>query len=194
VIVATTLEQAITAQVTAALVERMRDREASGGPRLDAMDPRILAAKLIADALETHAATCIGTGNPMPTAAEEDELTRAVLNRLFAAAGLRPMLDNPSVMEVNAQGCDDVWVRYRDGQVDRGPVLASSDAEFVELIRTLARDGLTERRFDAGCPRLSLQLPNGTACSPPWRSAHARCSASAATDGGGRQGIRGTPR
>lgn len=159
--VATSLEQAITAQVTTVLVEQLRAREASSRPRLDLLDQRILASKLIADALEAHAAACIGSGDPMLTAAEEDELTRSVLNRLFAAAGLQPMLDNRAVMEVNAQGCDDVWIRYRDGQVDRGPALASSDAELVELIRTLARDGLSERRFDAGCPRLSLQLPNG---------------------------------
>src|SRR5437867_3256446 len=94
----------------------------------------------------------------MLTAAEEDELTRAVLNRLFAAAGLQPMLDNRAVMEVNAQSCDDVWIRYRDDQVDRGPALASSDAELVELIRTLARGLHDDLRHALGSQPLRHRL------------------------------------
>lgn len=155
------LERRLTAEVTAALVEAMRAHEAAGRGRMDVMDQRVLAASLIDDALEAHAATCIDTGQPVLCTDEEHELSRAILDHLFAAAGLQPLLEDPTVMEVNAQGCDDVWVRRTDGTLERGPALAESDAAFVELIRTLARDGLSERRFDAGWPRLSLQLPNG---------------------------------
>lgn len=155
------LERRLTSQVTAALIERMRAHETAGGGRMEVMDQRVLAAKLISDALEAHAAECIGAGRPVLEQAQEDHLTRAILDHLFAAAGLQPLLENPGVTEVNAQGCDDVWVRYKDGRIEPGPALASTDGELIELIRTLARDGLSERRFDAGCPRLSLQLPNG---------------------------------
>jgi pilus assembly protein CpaF len=155
------LQRHLASQVTAALVERMRVHEAAGRGRMEVADQRVLAVKLINDALEAYAAECIEAGQAVLEAEEEDELSRAVLDHLFAAAGLQPLLEDPTVIEVNASGCDDVWVRYTDGRLERGPALASSDGEFVELIRTLARDGMSERRFDAGCPRLSLQLPNG---------------------------------
>src|SRR5437870_485032 len=155
------LERRLTAEVTAALVEAMRAHEGAGRGRMDLADQRVLAAKLVGDALEGYAAECISGGRPPLEAETERTLARAVLDRLFAAAGLQPLLEDRNVVEVNAHGCDEVWVRHADGALQRGPVLAASDAELIELIRTLARDGLSERRFDAGCPRLSLQLPNG---------------------------------
>lgn len=155
------LERRLTTRVTAALVERMRAHEAGGRGRMEILDQRVLASKLTNDALESYASECIGVGRPVLATEQEDELTRAILDHIFAAAGLQPLLEDRAVMEVNAYGCDDVWVRYTDGRIERGPALASSDADLIELIRTLARDGLSERRFDAGCPRLSLQLPNG---------------------------------
>lgn len=39
--------------------------------------------------------------------------------------------------------------------------IAESDDALVEMVRPLGREGLAERRFDAGCPRVSVQLPNG---------------------------------
>ena len=175
------LERRLTARVTTGLVEAMRAREGKGLGRMDLADQRMLAAKLAGDALEAYAAECIAGGRPPLGAEAEHTLARAVLDRLFAAAGLQPLLEDRDVVEVNACGCDDVWVRYSDGTAQRGPALATSDTELVELIRTLARGGLSERRFDAGWPRLSLQPPTETASSLPWRSARDRSCASAAT-------------
>lgn len=155
------VEQRLSSQVTAALVERMQSYRARGQAPMDLADQRILASKLTCDALESYAAQCISAGSPILGQFEEEEISQAILNQLFAAAGLQPLLENPLISEVNACGFDDVWVRYKDGRVEPGPHLASSDNELIELIRTLGRDGMSERRFDAGCPRLSLQLPNG---------------------------------
>lgn len=154
-------EQMLTSRVTEALVEQMQSFRAGHGQPMELNDQQVLAAKLVSDALEEHAAQCIVHGQPLLDPLHEDQITQTILDHLFAAAGLQPLLENPSVSEVNATGCDDVWVRYKDGSVEKGPKLASSDHELIELIRSLARDGLSERRFDAGCPRLSLQLPNG---------------------------------
>jgi Flp pilus assembly CpaF family ATPase len=50
----------------------------------------------------------------------------------------------------------------RDGTKVRGPAVASSDAELVELVATAARRlGRSERRWDNAQPELHLQLPGG---------------------------------
>src|SRR3546814_11356067 len=49
----------------------------------------------------------------------------------------------------------------RDGTKVRGPAVAASDDDLVELIATAARRlGRSERRWDHAQPELNLQLPN----------------------------------
>ncbi len=155
------VERLLTSRVTETLVARMQSFSRGRGRPMEPGDQKVLASKLVNDALENYAAECISSGRAPLDPLEEDRLSQVILDQLFAAAGLQPLLENPLICEINATGCDDVWIRYHDGTQERGPRLASSDEELVELIRALARDGLSERRFDAGCPRLSLQLPNG---------------------------------
>ena len=86
-----------------------------------------------------------------------------VFAALFAMAGFQPYLDDPSIENINANGADEVFVRYADGTRQQVDPVASSDAELIDLVRTLAaRVGLGERRFDLASPRLSLQLPDGS--------------------------------
>jgi pilus assembly protein CpaF len=55
-----------------------------------------------------------------------------------------------------------VWLNLRDGTKVRGPAVADSDDDLVELIATAARRlGRSERRWDHAQPELNLQLPNG---------------------------------
>src|SRR3546814_17345074 len=50
----------------------------------------------------------------------------------------------------------------RDGTKVRGPAVADSDDDLVDLIATAARRlGRSERRWDHAHPELNLQLPNG---------------------------------
>ncbi|MHB8246071.1 MAG: CpaF family protein [Acidimicrobiales bacterium] len=149
------LERRLVAEVRAGLGTAVEH----GG--LSAMDRRALAGKLIADGLQREAGQRIAAGTGPLTSEEEDRATRFVLDRIFLAGGLQVYLDDPSVMELNAQGCDEVFVRYVDGRTERVDQIADSDEALVELVRTLGREGMAERRFDAGCPRVSVQLPNG---------------------------------
>jgi Flp pilus assembly CpaF family ATPase len=78
-------------------------------------------------------------------------------------AGFQPYLEDSSIENINANGADEVFVRYADGTRERVAPVASSDIELIDLVRTLAaRVGLEERRFDLASPRLSLQLPDGS--------------------------------
>ena len=94
---------------------------------------------------------------------EEDFLARAAFDALFRLNRLQRLLDDPGIENINANGCDVVWVRYADGRREQVAPIASSDAELVEMLRSAAaRVGIGERRFDRGSPRISLQLPDGS--------------------------------
>src|SRR3546814_16794318 len=56
----------------------------------------------------------------------------------------------------------------RDGTKVRGPAVADSDDDLVDLIATAARRlGRSERRWDHAHPELNLQLPNGDRLHAP---------------------------
>jgi pilus assembly protein CpaF len=130
---------------------------------LSEADRVALGRALIAEELEHEATSALRDGRPVLDAESEDEVAAEVFARLFAMAGFQPYLEDPSIENINANGADEVFVRYADGSREQVRPVAASDAELVELVRTLAaRVGLGERRFDLASPRLSLQLPDGS--------------------------------
>ena len=157
------LAGALRAEVLAALSERTRVRQAAGQTPLGQADEQALGRQLIADALERRARQALGAGRPVMEEADEDHLARAVFDALFRLNRLQCLLDNPEIENINANGCDVVWVRYADGRREQVAPIADSDAELEEMLRTAAaRVGIGERRFDRRSPRLSLQLPDGS--------------------------------
>ena len=162
-----TLETAVVerlrARVLAGLSERQRADHGAGRRSLRGADEQALGRKLIADALDAEAADALAAGRPVRSPEEDDALAQAVFDSLFRLDRLQRLLDDSSIENINANGCDEVWVRYADGRRERAEPIASSDDELVELVRNVgARLGLGERRFDLGSPRLSLQLPDGS--------------------------------
>jgi pilus assembly protein CpaF len=150
-------------EVLAGLSERERALAAAGRPPLGAADEQALGRQLIAELLERRATDALREGRPVLSAGEEDELSRAVFDALFRLNRLQRLLDDPAIENINANGADQVWVRYADGRREKVAPIAESDAELEEMLRTAAaRTGIGERRFDRGSPRLSLQLPDGS--------------------------------
>jgi Flp pilus assembly CpaF family ATPase len=126
-------------------------------------DRAVFGRTLIAEALQAEATAALRDGRPLLDPATEDEVAAEVFASLFAMAGFQPYLDDPSIENINANGADEVFVRYADGTREQVGPVAASDTDLVELVRTLAaRVGLGERRFDLASPRLSLQLPDGS--------------------------------
>jgi pilus assembly protein CpaF len=159
----TTVVAGLRAEVLAALSERERDLVSTGRPPLGAADEQALGRQLIAEALERRATEALRHGASVLSGSEEDELSRAVFDALFRLNRLQRLLDDPAIENINANGCDQVWVRYADGRRERVAPIAATDAELEEMLRTAAaRTGIGERRFDRGSPRLSLQLPDGS--------------------------------
>ena len=150
-------------EVLGALTARERELAAAGRPPLGPADEQALGRQLIAEALERRASDALRQGASVLGAPEEDELSRAAFDALFRLNRLQRLLDDPSIENINANGCDQVWVRYADGGREQVAPIASSDDELEEMLRTAAaRTGIGERRFDRGSPRLSLQLPDGS--------------------------------
>jgi Flp pilus assembly CpaF family ATPase len=136
--------------------------EEGGRGRLSASDERALARKLVADELRHLAASAYADGQAPLDEATEAEVTAAVLDRIHGLARLQPLLDDPHIRDIHISGAQRVWLNLRDGTKVRGPAVADSDDDLIELIATAARRiGRSERRWDHAQPELNLQLPNG---------------------------------
>jgi Flp pilus assembly CpaF family ATPase len=134
---------------------------------------RELARRYTAQVLDAHAQRAVRDGRaPMP-AAVEARIGQAVVDRLTGAGGLQALLSDPTVENVDANGCDQVFIRRVDGRIERGEPIAGSDSELLELVRAFASDaalgdddtgpaaGGQERTLDRTNPVLDLRLPDG---------------------------------
>ena len=101
------------------------------------------------------------SGGAVMSVAAEQALARAVFASIFGLGpALQPLLEDPTVENVDAHGFDNVWVEYADGRLEPGPPLASSDGELVELVGRVARDlAQTTREFSTARPLLNVRLP-----------------------------------
>ena len=159
----TGLVTGLRAEVLASLSERERALQADGRRALAVGDEQALGRQLISEALERRARHALTTGTEVMSPEEEDELSRATFDALFRLNRLQRLLDDPDIENINANGCDVVWVRYADGRRERVEPIAESNEELIEMLRTAAaRMGIGERRFDLGSPSLSLPMPDGS--------------------------------
>jgi pilus assembly protein CpaF len=148
------------------LVNQVQSVEASRGVRLSPLDTEMLTTSLVNQAVTAYVRECLDGGHPVPSAEEEEQLARTVIDDLLTpSAKLQPFLHDPRVVSIRANNCRTTWITYTDGTKARGPALAADNAGLIGLIRGLAEqayafDGI-ERRFDAGSPKLDCALPNG---------------------------------
>jgi Flp pilus assembly CpaF family ATPase len=143
----------------------------AGGGRLPVAQRRALAVRYAAEVLDGYARECLAGGRvPLPGPVEA-RISRAVVDHLVGAGGLQALLDDKDVENVDANGCDQVFVRYTDGRIELVPPIAGSDEELVELVRSFAtavafgadaKGGGEERAFDRNNPSLDLRLPDGS--------------------------------
>jgi len=121
-----------------------------------------MGRQFIAAALDDEAASALTGGRRPLDADAERQVGQAVFDALFGLGGFQPLLDDPSVESINANGCDEVFVQYSGGRRERAAPVAASDSELIDLVRAIAaRTGTEERRFDRASPRVSVSLPDG---------------------------------
>jgi len=158
-----TTDTTLVRRITREVADQLSERTTGDQERMSRDDERSYAHVLINDALEREAQARLRRG--LAPAGDDDDLAiaGAVHDRLFGLGRLQPLLDDQRINDIAVNGCDRVFVTYRDGRRERSDPVADSDAELIELIRlAAARIGRTERRFDAAEPELNLQLPDGS--------------------------------
>ncbi|MEU6765666.1 hypothetical protein ABZ916_24500 [Streptomyces sp. NPDC046853] len=159
------LKEQLHRELAQRLSERLHSNQAPtpapGQARWTGAAQRAAAETILAEAAEEHARHQLTRGEQMLAPEAEQQVITAVLEEVCGPDGLEPLLRNPDLETINING-DCVFVRYVDGRRAQLPSVAGSDAELIQLIRSLAaRSGAHERRFDRGSPSVSFQLPSG---------------------------------
>ncbi|GAA1215304.1 ATPase, T2SS/T4P/T4SS family [Kitasatospora nipponensis] len=157
------LSERLRSEVAQQLVADAQYREELGKPPRSATERRAVGERLLSEVMERHTARLLAQGTSALDPAVERRVLRAAHDALFGLGRLQALLDDADVENIDANGCDAVFVRYADGRKEQAAPIAASDGELVELIRTIAaRGGSEERRFDRAVPRLNVQLPDGS--------------------------------
>jgi pilus assembly protein CpaF len=150
-------------EVADELTDRLRADEVADRPRMSPADQRQFGRQLINRRLERYAKEQLEQGLDPLSFEDESALAQAIHDALFGLGALQRLLEDETIENIDANGHADVWVTRSDGSKERGPAIADSDEELIDILRmTAARVGLTERRFDNGSPSLNLQLPDGS--------------------------------
>jgi Flp pilus assembly CpaF family ATPase len=135
----------------------------STGRRLDQDDQGALARKLIDDQLEQLSRDNAASGRAALSETQEEAVAQSVFDRIFQLGRLQPLIEDERIMNISANGCDQVFIELADGTKVETEPIAASDAEMIDLLREIGRRyGLSEREFNPARPQLNLQLPDGS--------------------------------
>jgi Flp pilus assembly CpaF family ATPase len=117
---------------------------------------------LIEDAVRTWTSRQVQHGAPLPAAADLQALAQAVYDQRYDLGPLAAYLRDPQVENLDASGCDSVWITYSTGERVAAPPIAPSDDALAEMIRAWAsRGGQSARDFSAASPLVSVALAGG---------------------------------
>ena len=148
------------------LQELRRTQELAGRLPLTDADERQLGRSLVSRTLAEHRADQVRLGVPLSTEDEDLAVTEAIHNALFGLGRMAPLLADPTLSEVNINGCDRVTLIRDDGTKAVGDPVAGSDEELIAWVRSMATyTQLNSRSFDASNPQLRCRLPDGSRLS-----------------------------
>ena len=153
--------KAVRRAVGERLTEVVAQAELDEGRTIAGENRRMLARKLIGDQLQHHDADLVRQGQTPLADTEREHITRSILDELFALGRVQQYIDDAEISDIVINGCDTVWLTYRNGLKVQGEPVADSDEHLIELVQTAARRGRSEHRWDPASPRLDLQLPSG---------------------------------
>jgi pilus assembly protein CpaF len=161
-----TLVRRLRRQVAERLSDELVALRARRQADIGAADQRMLARALIDDALTAWVTDRVHDGEPAPEPAVEETTAAAVFAALFGLGRLQQWVDDEAIENIDVNGCDEVWLSYADGHTVRGPAVADTDEDLVEMIQSFAAYlGQSTREFSSARPLLNLRLPNGARLS-----------------------------
>lgn len=130
--------------------------------------------KTVMDLVSDHAREADAAGQGGLGADDQERLVKAIFDSLFRLGRLQPLVDHPSLENIEIRGYDNVILIHGDGRIENGPAVADSNEELIDTLSFLAaRAGNSERPFSPGNPDLDLRLPGGarlaaSAWNTPW--------------------------
>lgn len=149
--------QHLRSQVSAALTLVSADTV------LDESRHRATVSRLTMQAIEDWVQDRIARGEGPLALDAQNALRGAVLDSMFGAGRLQPLLDLPGIENIEIEGHDGVTLEFSDGSLETGPPVADSDADLISEIQHLARTSATgEQQFSMVRPWLRLALPDGS--------------------------------
>lgn len=90
-------------------------------------------------------------------------LSQGVLDSIFGLGRIQQLIDQPLVENIDIEGHDMVWLTFADGRIERGPDIAESDDQLIEMVQQIARTmGPREKDFSQRTPKLRMALPDGS--------------------------------
>jgi len=115
----------------------------------------------------------VAAGGSLLDAEQMAALVEAVIAEMYGLGRLQRLLDNEAIENIDANGCDNVWVTYASGEMKKEAPVAASDEDLVRAIQLIAhRKGHAERQFDFAHPELDIRLPDGSRLSAVMAVAH----------------------
>lgn len=130
---------------------------------LDEARHRTTVERLTVQALDDWNQDRIAQGRGAVPLDVQAQLRRAVLDSMFGAGRLQPLLDLPGIENIEIEGHDGVTLEFGDGTLEDGPAVADSDGDLIAEIQHLARTSTTgEQQFSMVRPWLRLALPDGS--------------------------------
>ena len=144
--------------------QRVAARLSADGARyatLSADGKRLRTQSLVFEELESWVAHRAQVGLSILTDADEDDLAAAVLAALGGLGPLEPLLHRTDIEDIFFNGIHPTMLRLADGEMVEGPRLASTDAQLVQLLQSMAANPLDDsagREFSVSRPLLQLRM------------------------------------
>lgn len=137
--------------------ESGRTQQATGRP-VTGDDRLLMGRSLIRRVVSDHVRALHRDGAELWSPEAEQTYVAAVEDSVFGYGRLQPLLEMPTVENIEIHGWDSVHVQYGDGRRERMPPVADSDAELVEALRFLGQNSQPARPFDDTHPSMTLAL------------------------------------
>jgi len=140
------------------ITEETGHQQRLAGRPLTPDDRLLLGRAVIRRVVGDHVRALHRSGAELWSPEQEQAYAAAVEDSILGYGRLQPLLELPTVENIEIHGWDSVHVQYGDGRRQRMPPVADSDEELVEAIRFLGQNGQPSRPFDDTHPSMTLAL------------------------------------
>lgn len=115
-----------------------QQRVDQGRDELTLDDERRLVRSLLGHELGRQRNERLNAGIPLPDESDDRALIQRVQQVIFGMGKLQDLIDDQSLIEININGHDEVWLTYDDGRKVAGEPVTGSDEELIEWVRQQA--------------------------------------------------------